>query len=274
MSMANSSEQGARAVRGRLALVTGATGGLGEAIARRLASEGARLVLTGRRAEVLDRLAGELGATVRPCDLADRAHLSSLLDVAEGVDILVSNAALPGTGPLEDFTEAEIDRALDVNLRAPILLARAAGPAMARRGHGHIVFVSSLSAKMIAPALGIYGATKAGLRALSLSLREDLRPAGVGVSAIFPGAIGEAGMWANADIPTPPKVRLRSPADVAGAVVNAIEKDRAEIEVANPAVRLAAVLAQVRPSWFATLTRRANASDIARQMTEAGRKKR
>src|SRR3954447_17397423 len=94
-------------IGGRLALVTGATGGLGEAISRRLASEGVRLVLTGRRADVLDALGGELGATSHPCDLADRGQLSSLLDVADGVDILVSNAALPGAGPLEDFTEAE-----------------------------------------------------------------------------------------------------------------------------------------------------------------------
>jgi short-subunit dehydrogenase len=261
-------------IGGRLALVTGATGGLGEVISRRLASEGARLVLTGRRADVLDALAGELGATPHPCDLADRRELSSLLAVADGVDILVSNAALPGTGPLDDFTEAEIDRALDVNLRAPILLARAAGAAMARRGYGHIVFVSSLSAKMIAPALGIYGATKAGLRALSLSLREDLRRAGVGVSVILPGAIGDAGMWAEAEIPTPRAVRLRSPAHVAGAVVDAINKDRAEIDVANPAVRLAALFAQVRPGWFAAMARRTNIQDVAGQMTEAGRKKR
>jgi uncharacterized protein len=127
---------------------------------------------------------------------------------------------------------------------------------------------------MIAPALAMYGATKAGLRALSLSLREDLRPAGVGVSVIFPGAIGDAGMWADAGIPTPRTVRLRTPDDVARAVVEAIGHDRAEIEVANPAVRLGAMLAQVRPAWFAAFARRAGTDDLAKQMTEAGRTKR
>ena len=262
------------AVAGRTALVTGATGGLGQAMARRLSSEGARLILTGRRQNVLDDLADELGARALVCDLARRQDVERLLPVVADIDILVSNAALPGAGPLDDFTIEEIDRALDVNLRAPILLARAAGVGMARRGRGHIVFVSSLSAKTIAPALGIYGATKAGLRALSLSLREDLRPAGVGVSVIFPGAIGEAGMWAEAGIPTPRSVRLRSPADVARAVLTAIERNRAEIEVANPAVRLAAVLAQLRPAWFAALGRRAGAQGVAAMMTDAGRAKR
>jgi uncharacterized protein len=261
-------------IAGRTALVTGATGGLGQAIARRLASEDVRLILTGRRRDVLDEVSNELGARPVVCDLAQREDAERLLAVVADVDILVSNAALPATGPLDDFTVDEIDRALDVNLRAPILLARAAGTAMVRRGSGHIVFVSSLSAKLIAPALGIYGATKAGLRALSLSLREDLRPAGVGVSAIFPGAIGEAGMWADASIATPRSVRLRSPEDVSRAVVHAIEHDRAEIEVANPAVRLGALLAQVRPAWFAALGRRAGASGVATQMTEAGRSKR
>src|SRR5438067_1834731 len=212
-----------RLIAGRTALVTGATGGLGQAIARRLASEDVRLSLTGRRKDILDEMSKELGARALVCDLTRREDVERLVAIAADVDILVSNAALPATGPLDDFTVEEIDRALDVNLRAPLLLARAAAAGMVGRRSGHIVLVSSLSAKMIAPALGIYGATKAGLRALSLSLREDLHPAGVGVSVIFPGAIGEAGMWADAGIPTPPTVRLRSPAHVAQAVVDAIE---------------------------------------------------
>src|SRR5438105_14833676 len=106
-----------RTVRDRLAVVTGATGGLGQAIARRLAADGARLVLTGRQPEVLERLGKELGATTVVCDLARRDDLAALLGVVADADILVSNAALPGTGPLDDFTVEEIDRALDVNLR-------------------------------------------------------------------------------------------------------------------------------------------------------------
>jgi short-subunit dehydrogenase len=262
-------------IREASALVTGASGGLGNAITRRLAAHGARVTVTGRRADVLQALARDIDAQVLVCDLADRAALEPLLDAAASVDILVCNAALPATGPLDDFTVEQIDRALDVNLRAPILLARGAGAAMAGRGRGHIVFVSSMGAKVVGPSLGVYAATKAGVRALSHSVRQDLRPAGVGVSVIFPGPIREAGMWADAGLATPRGAgKTRSPNDVAAAVVEAIEHDRVEIDVASPVVRLGAVLAQLRPSWFMALGRRAGADEMAAQMTDAARAKR
>lgn len=197
------------------------------------------------------------------------------LEEATAVDLLVSNAALPATGPLEDFTVDHVDRALDVSLRAPILLARAAGPAMAVRGGGHIVFVSSLGAKAVGPSLGVYAATKAALRALSQALRQDLRPGGVGVSVIFPGPIRGAGMWAEAGLATPRGAgRLRTPEAVADAVVKAVKRNRAEIEVASPALRLGGVLAQLRPEWFEALGRRAGADEVAARLTAADREKR
>src|SRR5712692_3287020 len=119
---------------GRTALVTGATGGLGHAIARALAAHGARLVLTGRRAEVLEPLARELGARALSSDLADRSALERLIEESRQIDVLVANAALPATGRVTDFSVESIDRALDVNLRAPILLARALSAGMAERG--------------------------------------------------------------------------------------------------------------------------------------------
>ena len=264
-----------RPFAGRHALVTGASGGLGEAITRRLVAEGAHVLATARRREALDTLTKATGAERLVCDLADRDALQPLLDAAASVDILVCNAALPATGPLDDFTVEQIDRALDVNLRAPILLARAAGTAMAARGRGHIVFISSMGAKVVGPALGVYSATKAGLRALSLALRQDLRDSGVGVSVIFPGQIRDAGMWADTGLPTPRGAgKTRSPEDVAAAVVRAIARNRAEVEVASLAVRFGAVLAQLRPAWFIALGRRAGADDLAAKMTDALRDKR
>ncbi len=258
---------------GRRALVTGASGGLGRAIVRRLAAEDATVVATGRRVEALDALAGETGAEVIACDLADRAQLDRLLQAAEGIDVLVSNAGLPATGPLGDFTIEQVDRALDINLRAPVLLARTVGTAMAARGRGHIVLLSSMAAKTAGPAVGLYAATKAGLRALAFSLREDLRPAGVGVSVICPGPIRDAGMWADAGLSTPFGVSTKPPEAVADAVVDAITHDRAEIEVASLALRMGAVLAQLRPAWFGVLGRRA-AAEYAAALTAAGRQKR
>lgn len=261
-------------LRGR-SFVTGASAGLGTVIARRLAAEGSSVCITGRNAGALEELAAQIDADPMVCDLADRTALPRALAAAGDVDVLVCNAALPATGPIDDFTIDQIDRALDVNLRAPILLARAAAIGMARRGRGHIVFVSSMAAKTIAPALGLYGATKAGMRSLSLALREDLRPAGVGVSVILPGPIKDVGMWADAGLPTPRGAgRLLPPSAVADAVVDGIVRDRAEIEVASMAVRMAGVVAQLRPSWFAALGRRAGSAEVAAELTAADRRKR
>jgi short-subunit dehydrogenase len=262
-----------RSLVDRRVLVTGASGGLGQAIVVRLVAEGAAVVATGRQVEVLDALAVETGAEVVACDLADRAQLDCLLDVAESVDVLVSNAALPATGALADFTVEQVDRALDVNLRAPVLLARAAGEAMATRGRGHIVFISSMAAKTAGPAVGLYAATKQGLRGLGLAIREDLRPVGVGVSIIYPGPIRDAGMWADAGLPVPMGIRTKPPEAVADAVVTAIRRNRAEVEVASLALRVGAALAQLRPAWLAALGRRA-AGEYAAALTAAGREKR
>src|SRR5581483_7584589 len=113
----------------------------------------------------------------------------------------------------------EIDRALDVNLRAPIVLAHALTPAMVARREGHLVFISSLNGKAATPLTSIYNATKFGLRGFAAALREDLRAEGVGVSTIFPGFISEAGMFAAAGAKLPPGVGTRTPRDVAEATV-------------------------------------------------------
>src|SRR5207248_10565254 len=139
----------------------GASGGLGGAVARALDDRGARLILTGRRAGVLESLAAELKhAEVLTCDLADRDQVERLLAQVERADILVANAALPAAGTLDDFTTEELDRALDVNLRTPILLAKHLAPRMAARGRGHLVFISSMGGKVPVSRLSIYAATK------------------------------------------------------------------------------------------------------------------
>jgi len=131
-------------ISGRTALVTGASGGLGQAIARALAGAGAQLVLSGRRGDVLEGLASELGAQVAPADLSDPDAVRSLAAAHADVDILVANAGLPASGRLASFSEEQIDRALNVNLRAPMVLAHALAPAMVARRSGHIVVMSSL----------------------------------------------------------------------------------------------------------------------------------
>jgi short-subunit dehydrogenase len=260
-------------ISGRV-LITGATGGLGGAIARALAAHGAELVLSGRRADVLGRLAAELGGRALPCDMADRAAVAELAAQAGEVDVLVANAALPASGELTELSQEQIDRMLEVNLRAPIALCRSLAPAMIARRRGQLVLISSLSGRAASPASSIYSATKFALRGFALGLREDLRPHGVGVSVILPGFIRDAGMFAEAGVDLPRGVGTRSPEDVAAAVIAAIERNRAEVHVAPPALTLGAILAGSLPELSATVSRRLGSHRLASALAAAQSTKR
>ena len=261
-------------VSGSTVLLTGATGGIGHAIARRLHAAGASLVLTGRRTEVLAPLAEELGARSLAVDLADPAEVQRLADEAGEVDVLVANAGIPGSGPALAFSVEQIDRALAVNLRAPMVLARILGERMAARRSGHLVFISSMSGKIAAPGSSVYSATKFGLRGFAAGLREDLRSAGVGVSVVFPGFISDAGMFADSKVKLPSYVKTNTPEEVADGVLQAIERNRGEVDVAPAPMRLSAKLAAVAPATAAALGRRLGAGDLAEQMGAAQADKR
>lgn len=240
-------------------LLTGATGGLGHAIARALAARGASLTLTGRRAELLEPLAAELGGSAVAADLADPAAPARLLADAGQVDVLVANAGLPGSGALTSFSEEQIDRALTVNLRAPMMLAHALTPGMVGRGRGHLVFMSSLNGRAAPTGTSVYSATKFGLRGFGLALREDLAEKGVGVSVILPGFISDAGMFAESGAKLPPYIGTKKPEDVARAVVKAIEQNRAELDVAPLPLRAGTVLASQAPGPVGAVQRRLGA---------------
>jgi short-subunit dehydrogenase len=234
----------------RTTLLTGATGGLGRAIAAALAARGAKLILSGRKAEALAALAAELpgdGHRTVPSDLAEAGAAENLAAEAGQVDILVANAGLPGTGRLPDYSAGELTGTLRVNLEAPILLARALEPAMLEKGSGHMVFVASLSGKSATPLSSVYNATKFGLRGFALGLRADLDPLGIGVSIVSPGTIREAGMYADSGAPPIPGLGTGSPQQVAAAVVKAIEKNKVEVTVAPPQQRLLAHFALTSP---------------------------
>ncbi len=220
---------------GRTALLTGATGGLGRAIAQALAERDAELVLNGRKAEALEALAAALPGgehRVLPSDLAEQGSAEKLAAEAGEVDVLIANAGLPGAGWLTDFTPEQVTRALRVNLEAPMLMARTLFPAMVERGSGHLVFVASLAGKAASPRSSIYNATKFGLRGFALALRADLGPKGVGVSLVSPGFIREAGMFADSGAKPPPGLGTGKPEQVGAAVVKAIERDKVEVAVA------------------------------------------
>ena len=246
-------------------LLTGATGGLGHAIARRLAAAGARIVLSGRRADVLGALAGEIGAEVAAADLSDPAAVRALAAAHTDVDILVANAGVPASGRLQTYDDEQIERALLVNLHSPIILTHALAPHMVRRGCGHIVFMSSLSGKTATAGSSLYSATKYGLRGFGGAMRAELHGTGVGVSTIFPGFIREAGMFADANVKLPFGVGTKTAEQVADATLDAIENNRGEIDVAPVSLKLGTLLGAIAPETAARVTRKSGGAGIAMQ---------
>lgn len=260
---------------GRTILITGATGGLGHALARAFAARGARLVLTGRRPEVLEELAASVpDAAIAVADLTDPASVRALAQAHPAVDVLVANAAVPGSGRLESFSEDQIDRVLDVNLRAPIVLSRLYVPGMRERGCGHVVFMSSLSGRAPVAGGSLYAATKFGLRGFGASLRADLRGTGVGVSVVSPGFVHDAGMFAEAGVELPHGFRTVSPERVADATVAAVDRDRGEITVAPLELRLGTALAAVAPDLASKVANKLGGEQVAERMAEGQADKR
>jgi short-subunit dehydrogenase len=243
-------------LKGARVLITGATGGIGGSIARAIHARGAELVLTGRRTDVLDELAAEVGGKTIAADLSDPASVTDLMAQAGGIDVLVANAALPGDGALDGLEEADIDRVLDVNLRAPIVLSRWAAEQMLPRERGRIVLIGSLAGRAASPKLSMYNASKFGLRGFALAYREELRGTGVGVSLIAPGFVDEAGMFANSGNELPSGMRAVSPGDVSQAVLRAIDKDLGEVVVAPPELKVMGWFALAAPGISATMQRK------------------
>ena len=199
------------------ALVTGATGGIGQAIVRALHARGATVFASGRNARgaraarARARAASSRWSPTCPI----RPQVAALV-FGRRIDVLVANAALPASGRLESFTAEEIDRALDVNLRAPMQLARALLP----RDDASAAPATSCSsrrcrARWRARARSVYNATKFGLRGFGFALNEELRGTGVGATTVFPGFIRDAGMFADSGVKLPRGVGTRTPDEVA-----------------------------------------------------------
>ncbi|MGI8461480.1 MAG: SDR family NAD(P)-dependent oxidoreductase [Solirubrobacterales bacterium] len=261
-------------LRGKTALLTGATGGLGRAIAAALAGRGATVIASSRKADQLDELVGSLpGDRHRAIvsDLAEEGAALELLAEAGEVDALVANAGLPAAGALDGFSQEEVGRALRVNLESPVRMARSLFPVLRERGDGHLVFLSSISGQASTPNASLYAATKFGLRGFALCLREDLRGTGVGVSVISPGAVRDAGMFADSGAKPPPGLGTATPEQVSGAVVRAIERNRGEITVAPLRQRALGKIGMVAPELSGRVAGRKAAEvadEIARGQTD------
>jgi short-subunit dehydrogenase len=227
----------------RLVLLTGAAGGIGRALARAFAAAGARLALVDRDEAGLAALANALPGTTQVSlhrlDLADYSAFDGLLaDVvaAHGrVDVLVNNAGLTVHGTFADHTAADLDRVLDVDLRAPVHLTRVALPHLLRADRAHIVLVSSMAGGLAFPFQSAYSTAKYGLRGFGASLRIELAAQGIGVTTVMPGAIA-TDLLANAtshdDITSTRLSRYgASPDRVASAVLRAMRRNRGTVRV-------------------------------------------
>jgi len=261
-------------ISGARTLITGASGGIGSALARRFAADGAQLIVTGRRRDALESLARELGGQAVVCDLSEHEAPARLLEVAGRVDILIANAALPASGGLASVAPDRAADALVVNLGAPIALAQGVLAQMTERRSGHIVLIGSLQSRAATVGASVYCATKFGLRGFALSLRAELARSGVGVSIVMPGFVSEAGLYADAGVKLPFYVGTRRPDEVADAVAKAIRENRAEITVAPLALRAGTWVAAQAPEFAARATRLLGGERIARDFERAQASKR
>jgi 3-oxoacyl-[acyl-carrier protein] reductase len=216
---------------GRTALVTGATGGIGGAIARAFHANGAVVAISGTRREMLDALAGQLGGRVHvfPCNLADKEEVENLVPGAEAamghVDILVNNAGITRDNIFMRLKDEDWDQVLAVDLTAAFRLARAGVRGMMRRRFGRIIGIASVVGVTGNAGQANYAAAKAGMIAMAKSLAKEVASRGVTVNTIAPGFIETAMTNALADkqkdsiLALVPAGRLGSPDDVAAAAV-------------------------------------------------------
>jgi 3-oxoacyl-[acyl-carrier protein] reductase len=216
---------------GKTALVTGATGGIGGAIARALHARGATVALSGTRRDALGLLAGELGARIHvlPADLADKAEVEALVPAAEAamgkLDILVANAGITRDNLFVQMRDEDWDAVIAVNLTATFRLARAAVRGMMRRRSGRIIAISSVVGATGNPGQGNYTAAKAGMVAMIKSIGQEYAKRGVTANCIAPGFIATAmtdklnDKQREAILARVPLGRLGTGTDVAAAAV-------------------------------------------------------
>jgi short-subunit dehydrogenase len=268
-------------LQGRVALVTGASGGLGTHIARRLAREGMSVAISGRREDALAKVVGELEAlgarsVAVPADLSDLTQVDPLIEGVEAalgpVDVLVNNAGVESIGAFTTYTREELTSMVDVNLTAPLLLTHRLTAGMLERGRGHVVFIASIAGK-VGPAFNEpYAATKAGLVGLTQSLRAEYLKAPIGFSVVCPGFIAGDGMYARMAKEGHRSNRMMGETTtdrIADAVVRAIQEDRAEILESGAPIRPLLALAQLAPGLVERLAPRFGITDLFRRVAVA-----
>ncbi|MFF0342689.1 SDR family NAD(P)-dependent oxidoreductase [Kribbella sp. NPDC004875] len=241
---------------GKVALVTGGSAGIGAAVAERLATAGARVVVHGRDEQRTAAVATRVGGVPLVGDLAETGTLADqVLRVHGRVDVLVANAGTGWSGPFVEMRYDEIERLIAVDLVAPLRLTHQLLPPMVERGSGHIALVGSIAGRTAVAGEAVYAATKAAIDIFAESLRLELRGTGVGVSLTVPGVV-DTGFFAARGRPYDrSRPRPMPAADVARALVDGITNDRPETVVPGW-LRVAPVVRAVAPGAYRLLSAR------------------
>jgi short-subunit dehydrogenase len=244
---------------GRVAVVTGAAHGIGRASALALAARGMTVVVAGLDEAALVALAGEIGGSWLALDVRDPAHADDLvkhtLDRHGRLDVVVANAGIGHAGEVAAMTSERICDLVDVNLRAPVLLARAALAPMQAQRAGALVFISSIAAGVLVPRESVYSATKAAVEAFAEPLREELRGTGVTVSTVAPGVVATRFFDGRGEPYDRRFPRPVAPEVIADAVVRAIERGTRH-QVVPRWLGVAPRVRAIAPSLYRTLARR------------------
>jgi short-subunit dehydrogenase len=269
-----------RELRGRTALVTGGSGGIGKHIALALTAEGMDVAVSGRREDALESVVADLrGLGVRaeavPADLYDLSQVDRLIDRAEAalgpIDLLVNNAGMESTGSFTSYTREELTSMVDLNLTAPMLLTHRVLPGMLSRGRGHVVFMASLAGKLGPPYTEPYAATKAGLIGLTQSLRAEYLNAPVGFSVVCPGFVAGDGMYQRMLEQGFSSNRLLGETTIEKLipkVVDAIKNDRPEVVESGAPVKPILALSQYAPRLVERIAPRFGVTEMFRRVAE------
>ncbi len=254
-------------IAGKTVVLTGASRGIGVFIAHALAKKQATVIGVSRSQPALDNLCTEINAMGGKgigiaFDISNVEELPVLRQqierVAPSVDILINNAGIETYRAFQDYSLADIQSILSVNLLAAMELTRAFLPSMLNQGNGHIVNIASLAGKKGNPYNSVYSASKAGLLMWTDALRQELASTGVGISTICPGYVSSQGMIADTGVPIPSLAGSSTPGDVAIAVIRAIEQNQAEVIVNQDPItagmtRLLMALWQIFPRFGDTV---------------------